>query len=139
MTDDFLERVRQLVTEGKKVAAVRLVRERQRCTLREALDVVDSIECGEQVELGEQVNTLDDDEMDRVLDAIEQGRTLAAIKLYREATGRDLRESKEFVENLIRRMGSGSPKSTSGGCFGLLMIAASLAAAPILVFCWGLR
>jgi hypothetical protein len=40
-----------------------------------------------------------------VADAIQQGRKIAAIKVYREMRGVGLKEAKDFVEALQRRAG----------------------------------
>lgn len=39
----------------------------------------------------------------RVAEALRRGKKIEAIKEYRSATGADLREAKEFVEELERR------------------------------------
>ncbi|MFN0195585.1 MAG: ribosomal protein L7/L12, partial [Planctomycetaceae bacterium] len=39
-----------------------------------------------------------------VVQALQRGDKIAAIKVYREATGADLRESKEFIEEAQRRL-----------------------------------
>ena len=42
-----------------------------------------------------------------IAEAVRAGKKIKAIKLYREATGAGLRESKEFVEGVQRRAGLG--------------------------------
>lgn len=39
----------------------------------------------------------------KVADAVRHGKKIDAIKAYREATGADLRDAKEYVEELQRR------------------------------------
>ena len=41
----------------------------------------------------------------KVADAVQAGRKIEAIKCYREATGVDLKEAKEFIEDVQRRGG----------------------------------
>jgi hypothetical protein len=64
-------------------------------------------------ELKEQVRTL-----------LLQGNKIEAIKIYREATGLGLKESKdavEFIESELRGNGQLPPK-TKSGCFALLSL-----------------
>jgi hypothetical protein len=42
-----------------------------------------------------------------VTQALQRGDKVAAIKEYRQATGTDLREAKEFIEEAQRRLGTG--------------------------------
>jgi ribosomal protein L7/L12 len=42
-----------------------------------------------------------------IVDALRAGEKIKAIKIYRQATGAGLRESKEFVEGVQRRSGLG--------------------------------
>ncbi|MFO1095534.1 MAG: hypothetical protein U0992_19860 [Planctomycetaceae bacterium] len=62
----------------------------------------------------------------QVLTIAGTGGKIAAIKWYREQTGKDLKSSKDFVEELMRRHNVSAPKS---GCAGIvLMIVATSAA-----------
>ncbi|WP_149496583.1 hypothetical protein [Roseiconus lacunae] len=122
--DEFLLDIRALVNAGKKIEAVKRVRQRERCSLRQALQIVDSIECGESVHLNETPDTLDEHHMDAILDAIDRGNKLEAVKLYRDASGNNLRECKEFVEGLMNRLGTRSAVTSKSGCAGSLLLAA---------------
>ena len=53
------------------------------------------------------VNNADpfDDVPSEVADAIRRGRKMDAIKMYRSSSGRGLKESKEYVEEVQRRRG----------------------------------
>jgi hypothetical protein len=42
-----------------------------------------------------------------IVDALQAGRTIEAIKLYRQSAGVGLKEAKEFIEALQRRAGMG--------------------------------
>jgi ribosomal protein L7/L12 len=42
----------------------------------------------------------------QVVQSLQRGDKLEAIKQYREATGRSLKESKEFIEEVQRRVGA---------------------------------
>ncbi|MCC9603332.1 hypothetical protein LOC67_22510 [Stieleria sp. JC731] len=121
MSDELNDKIRDLLSEGKKIAAVKLVRERQKCSLREAVNTVELIESGNEVSISDPAPA-SDGEMDAVLDAIEKGEKLRAVKLYRESTGADLRESKEFVESLTRQLGGSATTSTQTGCFSSILL-----------------
>ncbi len=43
---------------------------------------------------------LNSEQLEAMTDALEGGRKIEAIKIYREATGEGLKDSKEFVEHL---------------------------------------
>lgn len=49
-------------------------------------------------------STPNSDQMNAINDAIFAGRKIEAIKLYREASGHDLKDSKEFVEKLAAQL-----------------------------------
>ena len=40
-----------------------------------------------------------------IMEAIQNGRKINAIKLCRESTGMDLKDAKEYVEEVMRRQG----------------------------------
>lgn len=71
---------------------------------------------------------------DAIIDALYGGRKIEAIKLYREATGAELVDAKNFVEKLEAELRAQHPdkfKSPPGGkgcAAGVAMLAAVLAA-----------
>jgi ribosomal protein L7/L12 len=97
-----VERVQQLVNEGKKIEAIKLVREQTGLGLKEAKDAVEAIERGEMPELTlhatiatHGVSGVDLDEINELL---LQNKKIEAIKLYREQTGAGLQEAKDAIE-----------------------------------------
>ena len=62
------------------------------------------------------------EQMDAIADALAANRKIEAIKIYREATGKGLKDSKEFIEALIPKLQedpekfAGLGKSQGGGC-----------------------
>lgn len=69
---------------------------------------------------------------EQVAEALSTGRKIDAIKIYREATGKGLKESKDFIDELIPRLIDQDPErfaalnNTAAGCgtsAGLLLIA----------------
>ena len=48
--------------------------------------------------------------MERIAEALASRRKIEAIKIYREATGKGLKESKEFIEALIPKLKEWNPE-----------------------------
>ena len=62
------------------------------------------------------------------------GTKIAAVKMCREATRMDLKEAKDYVEQLAREAGLDSPQSgKSAGCAGMLLLWIILVASLLLV------
>lgn len=81
---------------------------------------------------------LTDEQMDQVVDALAAGRKIDAIKIYREATGKGLKDSKEIIEALILKLKVEDPERfarVSGpggaGCASAVFLGISLLAAGI--------
>jgi hypothetical protein len=72
----------------------------------------------------ESSGSLSDDLMDEILDAVHAGRKLEAVKLYKEATGSSLADSKQAIENLTRELESAQPGSVvqEKGCLATMLI-----------------
>ena len=65
--------------------------------------------------------------MDRILEAIQEGRKLDAVKIYKDNTGKSLLESKDFIEALIAQLEIAEPSAVgNSGCILLLVIAVGL-------------
>jgi len=75
---------------------------------------------------------IDQSVVDAVTKALEHGRKIEAIKVYREATGKGLREAKEFVDALIPRLIERDPErfgklaASGSGCSSMILLAVSL-------------
>jgi ribosomal protein L7/L12 len=62
---------------------------------------------------------LTDAEKDAITQAIYTGRKIEAIKLYRESTGKGLKEAKDFIEAVTERLREEDPdrvSPTAKGC-----------------------
>ena len=62
---------------------------------------------------------------EKILDALAAGRRIEAIKLYREATGKDLAEANDFIDRLSKELAEQHPESVgdkSGGCLGVILL-----------------
>jgi ribosomal protein L7/L12 len=76
------------------------------------------------------------EQIDSIQEELAGGRKIGAIKIYREATGKGLKESKEFIDALAVRLKEEDPEkyaalatSTGGGCASVLLIAVGLTTA----------
>jgi ribosomal protein L7/L12 len=125
--DDLVE----LVKKGEKIRAVKLYRQRTGVGLKEAVDAIDALQRGEQPKPpGEGA----DSDMGDVVSLLEQGKKIAAIKLYRDKTGAGLADAKSAVEAMARERGMQLPRA---GCFSVVLacVLICLVAAP-LIFTW---
>lgn len=100
-----LAEVGHLLGRGRKIEAIKLVRERTGLGLKDAKELVERLESGGEtgeIQAGTRAG-LPDADLGEVRRALGQGRKIEAIKLVRERTGMGLKEAKDFVESLDRR------------------------------------
>ena len=118
--DAFRERVVAEIDAGRKIEAIKLVRERTRLGLADAKALVEALASGEEsVDLDLARRSLDQQQQDVAagIDAalvddpglaaelvveIAAGRKVEAIRLLRERTGLGLKEAKDAIEALER-------------------------------------
>jgi hypothetical protein len=79
---------------------------------------------------------LNDDDRQRIIDALYAGRRIEAIKIYREAKSNDLTSAVQFVNQLEARLRDESPERFTApprkGCgTGVLMVVVSLISAGV--------
>lgn len=88
---------------------------------------------------GETAGQPSQEQVAQIAYALASGRKIEAIKIYRNATGRDLKAAKEFIEALIPRLKEQDPErfSQSGGCASVVLfcIAAISAAGFWIIRC----
>jgi glycyl-tRNA synthetase beta subunit len=75
---------------------------------------------------------LTDAQRNQIIETIHRGAKIEAIKLYMEATGVGLKESKDAVEAIEaglepRPAGSKDPFAKKAGCFGVLAMLVAMA------------
>jgi ribosomal protein L7/L12 len=112
--------VRSLLDQGPKIEAIKVYREATGAGLKEAKDAVENLEYLGKLPLQ------DFPGLEAEIKALlEQGQKIAAIKLYRDQTGADLKEARDAVEALSSKYQIGSKAS---GCAGLVaLVVAGLA------------
>ncbi|MGH8616524.1 MAG: hypothetical protein ACREUW_02445 [Burkholderiales bacterium] len=96
--------VRLLLQRGQKIEAIKLLVTERRLGLKEAKDAVESLErAGVLPPPGADValRVLTPEAVAEIRTLVAGGRQIDAIRLYRERTGADLKESKEAVEALV--------------------------------------
>jgi ribosomal protein L7/L12 len=108
ISSDAMAQIQQLVAQGKKIQAIKLVREHTGLGLKEAKDLVDRMEDSAAVGTLDQpaaepqlTPSTPDDVMARVRMLAAQGKKIHAIKELRDHTpGLGLKEAKDIVEGL---------------------------------------
>jgi ribosomal protein L7/L12 len=91
---DAGQELAELVRQGRKLEAIKLVREQTGCGLAEAKAAVEKLERGETSERAAPAGDLKEEIRTLVL----SGRMIDAIKLYRERTGAGLKDAKDAVD-----------------------------------------
>lgn len=97
MADAAGQQLAELVRQGRKIEAIKLVREQTGCGLAEAKAAVEKLERGEPLEVAAPA-AVDGDLSDTIRALVRAGRMIDAIKLYRERTGAGLKDAKDAVD-----------------------------------------
>lgn len=97
--------IQSALRRGSKIEAVKLYREATGASLAESKDAVEAMPV-DSIPVGDLPSILPTtgmtpEKMQAVLSAIGRGKKIEAIKLYREATGLGLAESKDAVDSMI--------------------------------------
>jgi ribosomal protein L7/L12 len=125
------ERIRALLIDGRKIEAVKSYREATGAGLAEAKDAVEAIEHREVLP-ARMIDGANAEEFERQLERLlRDAGLIAAIKFYREQTGRGLKESKDTLEALARRRAI-PIKKVGCGASVLLLLATALGAGAVL-------
>jgi ribosomal protein L7/L12 len=99
MPNDDLDRIRAELVAGRKIAAIKLYREATGAGLAEAKQAVEALEAGGTI-AAPGMGSASNDDIEQIQAAVFAGEKIKAIKLYRAATGEQLKDSKEFIEAL---------------------------------------
>lgn len=112
---DFHEELLNLLRQDQKLEAIKRYRQRTGVSLAEAKDAIEALERGDALPSRPQLDA--NLEQDLIV-LLEKGKKIEAIKMYREATGVDLKEAKDTIEALAMHYGLSKPRS---GCFGVMI------------------
>lgn len=116
------QRVRDLIAAGKKIEAIRELREATRMGLAEAKAAVERLELTGA--LHAQPASPQTDVPVEVADLARRGRPLEAIKALRERRGLSLADAKQIVDRLPV-----DPEARRSGCLGGLLFAVAVGGA----------
>ncbi len=100
ISNDDLARVRAAAAAGNTIEAIKLYRAATGTGLAEAKKCVESLMAGRAINVASPVDAVSTDDIDAIEAAVFAGQKIPAIRLYREATGQGLKESKDFVDAL---------------------------------------
>ncbi|MDG2224523.1 MAG: hypothetical protein P8L85_24290 [Rubripirellula sp.] len=112
-----------------KLAAVKLYKEWTDCSLVDAKTYVENLPLDGPPAPNPETNATDGQQMDRILDAIQRGNKLEAVKIYKETNDASLMESKQFIENLMSQLGV---EDTGGGCVKVILLAIMISAGTLI-------
>lgn len=131
LTDEQLVVIANLIEDGKKIEAIKIYREATGADLSEAKAFVDGLDSdgdGEAVEPisrgGGGGGELSDEVMEKIRAAVMEGELILAIKHYREATGKGLKESKQYIDTYRAELKAKHPDlvKESKGCMVMLVV-----------------
>ncbi|MCP4890362.1 MAG: hypothetical protein GY904_27665, partial [Planctomycetaceae bacterium] len=74
-------------------------------------------------------NDIEIQQIDRILDAIQRGNKLEAVKIYKETNVASLAESKQAIEKLMSQLGV---EDTGSGCAKVILLAAIISAGTLI-------
>ena len=124
-TTNLEQEVRSLLDQGKKIEAVKVYKDHTGSSLKDAKDAVEALQAG--ASLPEPTEGRADLEAE-VLNLLERGEKINAVKLYRDRTGTNLLESKRAVEMLAARDGI---TVQGAGCSVLIVLIVAVAAIAV--------
>jgi ribosomal protein L7/L12 len=128
LTDDQINQILNELQAGRKLAAVKLYKEWTGSSLIEAKNYVESLPAARVGGTADFGLNLEENQIDRILDAIQEGKKLEAVKLCKESSGLSLMESKKFVEHLVSGLGI----EDRAGCAAGILLAVIVAAGAVL-------
>lgn len=130
MTPDQRAEILAAIEAGKKIDAIKLYRNATGSNLVDAKFFVETLKyalaTGTVPEGLSDPATLAQEQIGQIVELLHAGKKIDAIKIYRQATGADLKAAKESVEAIARERGI--PSSTGCGpavlLFAILLIVA---------------
>jgi ribosomal protein L7/L12 len=127
MKNDVAQQIGELVASGRKIEAIKLLRETAGLGLAEAKAIIDAVEGGGQLppfanDAVERAPTRVDGELPHdVLELAQRGNRLGAIARLREVRGLGLKEAKDAIDRAVPApVGAGKRGCLMPLLFGLL-------------------
>ena len=121
------EEIRQLLSSGNKIAAIKRYREETGVGLAEAKSAVEALEAGHSLvdrPQAERTEIDGNDLVNQVVALLEQGHKIQAIKLFRTNVGCDLKTAKAAVEKIAEQHGILTQSNV--GCLGVILAGIAL-------------
>ena len=123
---DVLLQIQELLRQNKKIEAIKIYRDATGAGLKEAKEIVEAVQMGR---LPESLSNpplasvvYDGDWQADALRLIQAGKKIEAIKVFREKTGKGLREAKEWADQQERSPPPPPPPSSFGGSIDALAV-----------------
>lgn len=136
MPDEILDQIQLAILEGRKIEAIKIMRDATGIGLKEAKDAVEALE--EALRRSGPVSMTDvaaaglrepaPADMERVREALRIGNSIEAIRIFREATGMSLKDARIMVQEVEKELRDRVPqqfasRSAKRGCLGVLVVA----------------
>ena len=118
-------RLTDLILAGQKIEAIKVYKDITGMGLRESKEFIDDFEAQLRREHPDfpgsvafnpkphrpSLGNMPEDDAKKMTDLIFAGQKLAAIKMYRDATGLGLKESKQFIDQLEKQLREECPEN----------------------------
>ncbi len=130
MTPDQRSEIIAALESGKKIEAIKLYRNATGSDLADAKFFIETLQyalkTGTVPEVSSDAPAPVREQIDAIVQLLQDGKKIEAIKVYRQATGVGLKEAKESVEAIASERGieSGGGCGTAVVLFALILIAA---------------
>ncbi len=118
LTDAQINQIRKCLGNDQKLDACKLYMDFTGSSLLEAKQFVENLP---GVEPGS-AKDAEQELVEQVLDLLESGCKLDAMRLYRDHTGKSLMESKVFIEKLISDFQILEKSNSQSGCAGVILV-----------------
>lgn len=143
INEEEAARVTEYILAGQKIEAIKLYNEATGAGLKASKDAIDDLE--KQLRAGNpdsfnaallpasiSVPAMPEDDAMKMTEFIFAGQKIAAIKMYKEATGLGLKDSKEFIDHLEKQLRTECPEkfahAAKAGCGAVVLLGGLLAA-----------
>jgi len=124
INEEIKNKLTVLIQQDRQIEAIKLIRDTYNLGLKESKDYVDSFDPNQRVfstpedTISSAAGNLEESRLikdekfaiNELIALVQQGKKLEAIKIYKDATGRSLQQSKDYVDQLAL---SGSGITTS--------------------------
>lgn len=147
LSQEDTTRLTGLIFAGQKIEAIKVYKEITGMGLRESKEFIDNLEAQLREENPEfprnffsaakpqrpSMGNMPEDDAKKMTDFIFAGQKIAAIKMYKEASGLGLKESKDIIDALEKQLREECPENfahaAKAGCGAVVLIGGLLAMA----------